>query len=160
MSLATCVTRVWERTLIRSKKHYKCTCVTRVWERTLILSKKHYKCTCVTRAWEKTLILSKKHYKCFVCSKSLLRVKCQIEPQNISDQEEEAVVAMVAFEDAKGTDPTDVHQKLYQLKTRYEFNKSDLKFWFNQFESCLQDCGVKTSGQREGSWPTNCHRMQ
>ena len=50
---------------------------------------------------------------------------------------------MVAFEDAKGTDPTDVHQKLYQLKTRYEFNKSDLKFWFNQFESCLQDCGVK-----------------
>ena len=50
---------------------------------------------------------------------------------------------MVAFEDEKGTNPTDVHQKLYQVKSRYEFNKADLKFWFNQFESRLQDCGVK-----------------
>ena len=42
---------------------------------------------------------------------------------------------MVNYEDADGTDEKDVHQRLYQLKLKRDFDRSDLLFWFGQFKA-------------------------
>ena len=50
---------------------------------------------------------------------------------------------MVNFEDENAEDGKDMHQKLYQLKLKREFDRNDLLFWFGQFESQLEEIGVK-----------------
>ena len=58
---------------------------------------------------------------------------------NIAEEDDfEVVINMTNYDESNAEDATDVHTRLYQLKSQYKFNKSYLRFWFTQFEARLQ----------------------
>ena len=55
---------------------------------------------------------------------------------------DEPVIMAARYDNTSGNDEPDVYTKLSTLKS--EFNKSDPKFWFNNFERTIKHYGVKS----------------